>query len=153
MNTQTKRFRIGLSFPGEHRPFVEQVAKHLADRVSRDRVLYDKFHEAEFAQPDLDIYLPNLYRTECELIAIFLCAEYAKKRWCRLEWRFIRQLIATADASRIMFLSFDNIGAVPEIGILDGDGYVSVANRDPDTIAQLVMQRMEQSAAVASHPL
>lgn len=49
-------------------------------------MLYDRYHEAEFARPDLDVYLPNLYATESELIVIFLCPDYAKKRWCKLEW-------------------------------------------------------------------
>ena len=138
-----KRFHVALSFPGEHRFFVEEVASHLASLVGRERVLYDKFYEAEFARPDLDIYLPNLYRTASELVAIFLCADYTKKRWCKLEWRFIRQLICTSDASRIMFLSFDNIGAVPELGILSGDGYVSIGKRTAQEIAEIILQRLQ----------
>ncbi len=138
-----KRFHVALSFPGEQRVFVEEVASHLASLVGREHVLYDKFYEAEFARPDLDVYLPNLYRTQSELIAIFLCADYAKKRWCRIEWRFIRQMICTTDASRIMFLSFDDIGAVPEIGILSGDGYVSIGKRTAQEIAEIILQRLQ----------
>lgn len=137
------RFAIALSFPGERRDFVERVASYLAGQVGRDRVLYDKYHEAEFAQPDLDVYLPNLYSTKSELIVIFLCAAYAKKRWCKLEWRSIRQLISTSESQRIMFISFDEIGAVPELGILSGDGYASIGSRSPDEIAALILQRLE----------
>jgi hypothetical protein len=142
VTTQSKRFKIALSFPGEYRDFVAQVAQHLAAEFGQDQVLYDKYYEAEFARPDLDVYLPNLYRSEAELIAVFLCAEYAQKRWCRLEWRHVRQMIATTDQHRIMFLSFDNIGAVPEIGILSGDGYVSIGQRAPQEIAELILQRL-----------
>ena len=97
-----------------------QVAASLAERFGEAAVLYDMFkgHKADFARTDLDVYLPNLYRTESDLIVLFLCEDYAKKRWCKLEWRFIRQLIATADEGRIMFLSFDDIGAVPELEFL-----------------------------------
>ena len=49
MILRQKRFRIALSFPGEHREFVEQVADHLAANVGQERVLYDKYYEAEFA--------------------------------------------------------------------------------------------------------
>jgi len=142
MTTLQKRFRIALSFPGEHRGFVEEVAKHLAERVGQERVLYDKYHEAEFARPNLDVHLPNLYGAESELIAVFLCAEYAKKRWCKLEWRFIRQLICTTEEDRIMLLSFDEIGAIPELGILSGDGYVSIGQRPSNEIATLILQRL-----------
>lgn len=137
----SRRFTVALSFPGEYREFVSKVADSLAERFSKPRILYDKYHEAEFARPNLDVHLPNLYRTESELIAIFLCDEYKKKRWCKLEWRSIRQLIATADEDRIMFLSFDEVGAIPEIGILDGDGYASIGARSPEQIAELILNR------------
>jgi hypothetical protein len=138
----THRFTVALSFPGEYRDYVSKVALILADKLGKLRVLYDKFHEAEFARPNLDIHLPELYRTQSDLIVIFLCSEYAKKRWCNLEWRFIRQLISTADEDRIMFLSFDEIGAIPEIGILSGDGYAFIGDRPPEEIAALILQRL-----------
>jgi hypothetical protein len=138
----TRRFRVALSFPGERRLFIAQIAATLATEHGKARILYDQFYEAEFARPDLDVYLPNLYRTNSDLICIFLCADYAQKRFCNLEWRFIRQLIATEDHGRIMFLSFDPIAAIPEIGILSGDGYVSIGSRTPEQIAALINERL-----------
>jgi len=66
-HTQPRRFAIALSFPGERREFLSQVADELANKVGKSRVLYDKYHEAEFARPNLDVYLPNLYRPESDL--------------------------------------------------------------------------------------
>src|SRR5262245_42318555 len=94
-----RRFRIALSFPGEHRQFVEQVAEQLAAVVGRESVLYDRFYEAEFARPDLDTYLQRLYHDESELIAVFLCADYERKEWCGLEWRAVRDLIKRRQAA------------------------------------------------------
>ena len=85
-----KRFAVALSFPGEHRGRVAAVAEQLSAAFGQGRVLYDKYHTAEFARPDLDIYLPALYREQSELIVLFLCPEYAQKRWCGLELRHIR---------------------------------------------------------------
>ncbi len=62
----SKRFGIALSFPGEQRPFVAQVAGHLAERIGHGRVLYDAYYEAEFARLDLDTYLQRLYHDESE---------------------------------------------------------------------------------------
>ena len=153
MNESKKRFRVALSFAGEKRDFVAQVAASLAERFGEAAVLYDMFkgHKADFARTDLDVYLPNLYRTESDLIVLFLCEDYAKKRWCKLEWRFIRQLIATADEGRIMFLSFDDIGAVPEIGILDGDGYLSIAKHSPNEIAEFILIRLARNEGKADN--
>ena len=149
MSKKPKRFRVALSFPGERREFVKEVAELLVQKFGdKGHVLYDHFHEAEFARPNLDVHLPNLYRTESELIAVFLCDQYATKRWCKLEWRFIRQLLSTVDEDRIMFLSFDDIGAVPELGILTGDGYVSIGQRKPQEIADLILERLQPKAPV-----
>jgi hypothetical protein len=147
VTTPIRRFRIALSFPGEHRSIIEQVAEQLSAVVGRERVLYDKFYEAEFARMDLDVYLPRLYREQSELIVLFLCPEYSNKRWCRLEWRHIRQLIATVDASQIMLLSFGWPGDLSEMGILPGDGYVDIADRSASEIARLILQRLNDATA------
>jgi len=53
-------------------------------------------------------------------------------------------LVTTADENRIMFISFDDIGAIPELGILDGDAYVYVGDRSADDIATLILDRSGQ---------
>ena len=62
-----KRFRVALSFPGEHRTFVAQVARSLARQLGKERVFYDRYFEAELARSDLDTYLQRLYHDEAEL--------------------------------------------------------------------------------------
>lgn len=133
------RFKIALSFPGEYRDFVEQVASRLADAVGRDQVLYDRYYEAEFARPNLDTYLQRLYHDESELIAVFLCADYERKEWCGLEWRAIRTLIMKRQSSTVMPLRFDNT-EIP--GLFSIDGYVWIDKRTPEQIADLILQRM-----------
>ena len=137
MSGSEKRFKIALSFPGEKREFVERVADCLAERIGRDRVLYDKYYEAEFAVLDLDTLLQDLYRNDSELIVIFLCAEYENKRWCQLEWRAVKNLI-TERTSDIMPLRFDNT-EIP--GIFPSDGYIWIGEREPEEIAKLILRR------------
>ncbi|MEK6302140.1 MAG: hypothetical protein AABO41_15630 [Acidobacteriota bacterium] len=146
--TNPRRFTIALSFPGEHRDFVAKVAGHLAATYGEGGVLYDKYHDAEFARVDLDIYLPNLYRTESELLVVFLCAEYAAKRWCNLEWRYIRQLIATLEAERIMLLSFGDPGDLSQLGILPGDGYIDIGAQSAEVIAEKIRKRLNLNQGI-----
>src|ERR1035438_7447347 len=82
----TKRFRIALSFAGEKRDYVSKVAAILAKQFGEDKILYDKFHEAEFAGYDLGIRLPKLYGEESDLIVPVLCPVYDAKRWTGWEW-------------------------------------------------------------------
>ncbi len=145
LSNGSHRFSIALSFPGEHRIFVKQVADILAEKFGEDGVLYDDYHDAEFARVDLDVYLPNLYRTESELIVLFLCQKYAKKRWCGLELRHIRQLFASEHSKRIFLLSFDNPGDLSELGILQGDGYIDIKYKklNPQLVAERILKRLE----------
>jgi hypothetical protein len=139
MTAPQKRFRIALSFPGEHREFVGQVAAHLAASVGRERILYDQYYEAEFARPNLDTYLQEFYHKQSELIAVFLCADYEHKEWCGLEWRAIRDLIKRRHSSIIMPLRFDNT-EIP--GLFSIDGYISIDGRAADEVAKLILDRL-----------
>lgn len=135
-----KRFLIALSFPGEYREFVEKVAHLLGEDLGRQRVLYDKFHEAEFARPNLDVHLQTLYHNESELLVVFLCADYERKEWTGLEWRAIRDLIKKKQDTSIMFLRLDNANIS---GLFSIDGYISVQGREPTEIATLILSRLQ----------
>jgi hypothetical protein len=137
-----KRFDVALSFPGEYRAQVEAIANTLAKALGQERVLYDKYYEAEFARPDLDIYLQNLYHNESELIITFLCSDYEKKEWCGIEWRAIKDLINRKEKSAIMFMRFDKA----EIsGVFLGDGYIDIAKRDTNEVAKLILDRLQSN--------
>jgi len=41
-----RRFRVALSYPGEHRPRVENIATILAAHFGHDQILYDRWHAA-----------------------------------------------------------------------------------------------------------
>lgn len=146
----TKRFRVALSFPGERREFVSRVAECLAAHLDRGHVLYDSFHEAEFARPSLDTYLQALYHDESDLICVFLCAEYEKKDWCGLEWRAIRDVIKRRRESDIMPLRFD-MTEIP--GLFSIDGYVWIGEREPEDVAQRILERLGRNAAHSASAL
>jgi hypothetical protein len=84
----SKRFRIAFSFAGEKRDFVARVATVLAKIFGEDRVLYDKYHEAEFARSDLALYLPPFYHDHLTSSSQF-CARTMRRRNGRLEWKAI----------------------------------------------------------------
>ena len=143
---RTKRFAVGLSFPGEKRGFVEQVAQRLAKRLSKERILYDKYHEVELARPNLDVYLPRLYHDSTELNVVFLCSEYNEKEWCGLEWRAIRDLMKRREDERIMLMRFDDADIE---GLYSIDGYIDLSRVSPEQCADLILQR---SMALAGEP-
>lgn len=134
------RFQIALSFPGGYRPRIEKIASALADVVGRKRVLYDEWHRAEFARPNLDVYLPKLYHEQSRLLVFFLCGEYAQKEWCGLEWRVGRDLLKKNEDDRLMFLRLDHAN-IP--GFYSIDGYLDISLLRDDEVAHEILIRLE----------
>lgn len=138
LSTPPKRFKIALSFPGEKRERVEPVAEILCKKLGTKKVFYDDHFKSELARPDLDVYLQKLYHDEAELIVVFLCAEYEKKLWCRLEWRAIRNVMAARDPADIMPLRFDDT-QIP--GLFSTDGYLDISHFTPSQVAASIIAR------------
>ena len=134
------RFQIALSFPGGYRPRIEKIASALADVVGREKVLYDKWHRAEFARPNLDVYLPKLYHEQSRLLVFFLCGEYTQKEWCGLEWRAGRDLLKKNEDHRLMFLRLD-LANIP--GLYSIDGYLDISSLTDDEVAREILKRLE----------
>lgn len=103
-----KRFRAAFSFAGEKRNYVAKVAGMLADRFGEAAILYDKFHEAEFARRDLGFYLPDLYQKESDLVIVVMCLDYKEKEWCGLEWEAIFDLLKKSKNEDVMLCRFDH---------------------------------------------
>jgi hypothetical protein len=101
------RFEVALSFPGEYRRRIKKIAELLARRLGGEKVLYDRFYEAEFARPNLNVYLPKLYQ-QSRLLVFFRCADYASKEWTGVEWRVGLDLLKKREDDRLMFLRLDD---------------------------------------------
>ena len=86
------RFKVALSFPGEKREYVAAVAAELKKRLGREAVFYDKDFTAQLARPNLDTLLQRIYLNNSDLVVVFLCGDYEKKRWCGIEWHAIRNI-------------------------------------------------------------
>jgi tetratricopeptide (TPR) repeat protein len=132
------RFRVALSFAGEKRPFVERVATLLAQHFGEGAILYDKYHEAELARPDLDVYLPDLYAKESDLVVVVLTPTFARLPWKGLDWQGIRELIRRQDRP-VMLTRFDR-AEVPELDKIAG--FVDLDERTPEQTASLILERL-----------
>lgn len=138
-NAMSKRFAVALSFPGEHRDYVKQIADALVTSLTKPRVFYDRYYEAELSRPNLDTYLQKIYHDESELVVVVLCKEYDEKEWCGLEFRAIRDLIKKRRDHEIMFVRVAD-GDVK--GVFGIDGYVDAKNRPATEIAQVICDRL-----------
>jgi hypothetical protein len=137
------RFRVALSFPGEQRSLVSEVADGLAEVLGRDQVFYDEFHPADLAVQDLDLVVQRIYRNRSDLIVIFLCADYDRKEWCRLEWRAVRDVLKAKRSEQILLIRMDD-AEVP--GVLSIDGYLDGRKYSPAELTSFILQRLDRLA-------
>ncbi|MFL6215486.1 MAG: TIR domain-containing protein [Blastocatellia bacterium] len=136
-----KRFAIALSFTSEYREHVERITQELKKRLSDKDLVFlytEKKYEHEVGT-DLNEWLKNLYRYNSELIVVFLCREYEKKKWCQVEWDVVRELLDTRDSHSIMLATLDNA----RIRDLNEDIHRSdCEDRRPAEIAELIFNRL-----------
>ena len=133
-------FKVALSFPGERRHFVSAVADKLRPALGPDSLFYDFDYQAQLARPNLDTLLQDIYRNRSHLIVVFLSGEYAKKQWCGLEWRAVRDIIKTKEDNRVMLVRFDD---APVDGVFSIDGFIDARTLDPASVARFILQRLD----------
>lgn len=136
----THEFSVALSFPGEMRATVEQVAQELESRIGPNSYFYDSNYVSQLARPSLDNLLQDIYRNRAKLIVVFLGSDYQRKDWCGIEFRAIKDLILAKDHERIMFVRMDD-GAVE--GVFKTDGYVDGRKFSPADIARFIHERVD----------
>lgn len=134
------QFKVALSFPGEKRSYVEEVTRNLQTHLGENSVFYDFDYQAHLCHPNADIILQNIYHRQSEIIVVFLCAEYAKKEWCGLELRAIRDLIKTKQSERIIIVRFDDVQVD---GFFSIDGYLDAMKFSPSQISEFIIQNLK----------
>ncbi|ACV36366.1 TIR domain-containing protein [Accumulibacter sp.] len=134
------RFRVALSFAGEHRLYVRDVASALTEKLGREAVFYDYNFKSQTAVPDSDLLLQHIYHDQSDLVVVFLGGNYQGKEWCGLEWRAVRDLIKKRDGKRIMFFRFDN---VPVDGVFSLDLAIDCGEHSSAEAASLILERLQ----------
>lgn len=140
VNLNTHHFDVSLSFPGEAREYVEEVAKCLEQLLGPDRYFYDRNYTAQLARPGLDIFLQSIYGERSKLIVVFAGRDYQAKDWCGIEFRAVREIIGRRENDRVMIVRMDE-GDVE--GLFSHDGFVDARNHYPVDIAKFIAERVE----------
>ena len=112
------------------------LAKHFGEAA----ILYDKYHEAEFARHDLGIYLPKLYGEQSDLIVPVLCPDYDAKALDRLG---MGPHLRPADQDRRVPRNALPIrSAQKRMGSAPAAGFIELDEKTPEQVATLILERL-----------
>jgi nicotinamidase/pyrazinamidase len=139
-NGQDPHFAIALSFPGEHRQFVQKVALRLAEsgKLTRDLVFYDQWHQTKILGMNAQQNLMTIYGKQSDLIVPFF-SEFYTKKWCGIEWDAIRVLLLDrARQNNVLPVHLDGtkIAGWPETGLGIRRGRMTAAK-----VADLILEK------------
>ncbi|MEI6529816.1 MAG: TIR domain-containing protein [Candidatus Falkowbacteria bacterium] len=139
VNITSHLFDVALSYPGEMRNYVEDVARELEKVIGPNSYFYDNNYKAQLARPSLDTLLQDIYRNRSKLVVVFLCEKYQEKEWCNIEFRAIREIIMERDNDNVMFVKMDD-GRVH--GVFKTDGYIDGRTHTPHEVAAYIQERI-----------
>lgn len=134
-----RRFRVGFSYSRAIQDRIAPIAHELARIFGINAVLYDRFHEAEFARGNLAFVLPSLYKESCDLVVAVFDPSYSEKEWTGLEWNVIFSLHKAKQFERVMLLS---IGLDKPDELHDLDGTLDVSARTNEQVTTLILERL-----------
>ncbi len=132
-------YDVVLSFAGEDRKYVEQVATNLL--YSEIRVFYDKFSSVDSWGKDLYIHFDEIYRKKARFCVMFLSENYAKKLWTNHERRSAQARAFEEKEEYILPVRFDNT-EIP--GIVTTIGYINANKYTPKELADMIKEKLEK---------
>lgn len=136
-----KEFDIALSFAGEDRIYVQQVADAL--RLLGVRVFYDLYEEASLWGKDLYVHLRNVYQRDAKFTVMFISAAYAAKLWTSHERQSAQARAFGESREYILPARFDDT-EVP--GLPPTIGYVDLRLKSPSELSKLILEKLQTIA-------
>jgi hypothetical protein len=134
-------YDVALSFAGEDRDYVQQVAEALREKGVR--VFYDKYEQAALWGKDLYAFLGDVYQRKARLCLMFVSSSYALKAWTSHE-RKAAQARALIEATEYILPVRLDDSEVP--GLNSTVGYVAAKEYTPESLAALVSEKLRQIA-------
>jgi len=130
-------YEVALSFAGEQRPYVEEVATLL--RAQGVRVFYDDFERAKLWGKDLYEHLDYIYGRAAKYCVVFISSEYAEKIWTTHERKSAQARAISENEEYILPARFDDT-EVP--GLRSTLGLIDLRTTSPEELASLIVAKL-----------
>ena len=130
-------YEVCLSFAGEQRDYVEQVAKELQSRGIR--VFFDDNEKISLWGKDLYSHLKEVYQRKCQYCILFASKEYADKVWTNHERESAQARAINEKEEYILPARFDD---TPIPGLKDTVHYIDLKDISPLELAELAFKKI-----------
>lgn len=141
MNERHFEYDVGLSFAGEQRAYVRQVAD---DLKSRDiNVFFDEYKRESLWGKNLYDHLSEIYQYKCKYCVIFVSKGYANKVWPNAERRSAQARAVKQKQEYILPARFD---ATQIPGLLDTVSYIDVSVMSPSRLSALIAGKLGKTS-------
>ncbi len=136
------QYDVTLSFAGEDRKYVEQVAQKL--KAQEIKVHYDEFNEIDAWGKNLPENFDRIYRKDSRFCVMFISGDYAKKAWPTFEKRSAldREVI---ENGYILPARFDDTEV---LGIPPSKSYIDLRKYSPNEFAELIIKKISKTQSI-----
>lgn len=139
MKNKNYEYDVALSFAGENRAYVEEVANSL--KIRGIKVFYDLFEETNLWGKNLYEYLSEIYQNRAKYTVLFISGFYNQKLWTNHERVSMQARAFQESREYILPARFDDT-EIP--GILKTVGYINLTDRTPDEFAGLIEKKIKK---------
>jgi hypothetical protein len=140
-SSPTFQYDVALSFAGEDREYVEEVASIL--KSLGIRVFYDKYEKVSLWGKNLYSHLQDVYAQRARYTVMFISKHYKEKLWTNHERESAQARAFTEKEEYILPARFDDT-QIP--GILPTVGYINLNDYTPKELADLISKKIGHPA-------
>lgn len=136
---KVEKYDIALSFAGENRPYVEEVATGL--KTAGVSVFYDGFEKANLWGKNLIDHLAEIYANS-RYVVMFISKEYIEKAWTTHERKHAQGRALFAQEEYILPARFDD---TPVPGMTTTVGFQDLRNTNPGQLVELILAKLHRA--------
>ncbi len=130
-------YEVALSFSGEQRAYVDEVAQNLQRR--RIPIFYDHFETVSLWGKHLSEELQAVYEQRARLVVMFISKQYVENVWPRFEGKAILSRAAQEHGEYVLPVRFDD---TPVPGLSDDLVYLQAEAYSPAELAAMIAQKL-----------
>ncbi len=134
---ENHQYQVALSFAGEQREYVEEVARYL--KIRGIDVFYDGFAEVSLWGKSGAETFERVFAEQSASVVMFVSKEYRDKAWCRHERRAALSRMIEEDGEYVLPVHFDDT----EIDGLPKDTlYINAGDNTPAELAAKIAEKL-----------